>query len=72
MTDTTITTPEEVPGCECGALLEEGQTRCCKCLARDRWARRQIARRRAARRHAITRRPPRGPLGAAAVGVSWS
>ncbi|GGO30190.1 hypothetical protein GCM10010116_60490 [Microbispora rosea subsp. aerata] len=72
MTDTTTNPPEEVPGCECGARLEQGQTRCFKCIARNRWARRQTARRRAVRRRAITRRPPRGPLGAAALGVIWS
>lgn len=71
MTNTTITHPEDVPGCECGALPEEGQARCGKCIARDRWARRQVARRRANRRRAITRRPPRGPVGAAARGVIW-
>ncbi|MEW9530823.1 hypothetical protein [Microbispora sp. NPDC049125] len=72
MTHTTITPTEETPDCDCGALLKHGQTRCSKCLARDRWARRDKARRRAARRRALTRRPPRSPLSAAASGVIWS
>ncbi len=40
MTNTTINPPEETPGCDCGALLEQGQIRCRKCLARDRRAHR--------------------------------
>lgn len=72
MTNTTITHPEEVPGCACGALLKPGQNHCSKCLARQRWERREKARRRTVRRRAITRRPPRGPVSAAAIGVIWS
>jgi hypothetical protein len=72
MTNTTVSPPDETPGCECGALLEDAQPRCRKCLARDRWTRRQAARRRADKRRAALRRPPRGPLTAAAVGVIWS
>ncbi|WP_055478086.1 hypothetical protein [Sphaerimonospora mesophila] len=72
MTNTTISPADEPAGCECGAAVEEGQARCRKCLARDRWGRRQAARRRADKRRAITRRPPRGPRGAAALGVIWS
>ncbi|GAA4597986.1 hypothetical protein GCM10023194_74320 [Planotetraspora phitsanulokensis] len=72
MTDTTVTPPDETPDCECGALLDDGQTHCRKCLARDRWARRQAARLRAQRRRGATRRPPRDPHTAAARGVSWA
>ncbi|WP_067186067.1 hypothetical protein [Microtetraspora niveoalba] len=72
MTNATINPPEETPGCDCGALLEQGQIRCRKCLARDRWTRRQTARRKENKRRAVTRRPPRGPIGFAQAGVIWS
>ncbi len=68
----TISPLDEAPGCECGALLEQGQTRCRKCRARDRWARRQAAKRRAGKRSGETRRPPKGPRVAAVAGVIWS
>ncbi|MGP4101807.1 hypothetical protein [Nonomuraea sp. KM90] len=55
-----ITILGETPACECGNALAEGQTRCSKCLARDRWARKERARNRRNRR-SETRRPPRGP-----------
>jgi hypothetical protein len=66
-----ITILGETPACECGNALTEGQTRCSKCLARDRWARKERARNRRNRR-SETRRPPRGPRAAAAMGVSWT
>lgn len=66
-----ITILGEAPGCECGNALTEGQTRCTKCLARDRWARKERARNRRNRR-SEARRPPRGPRAAAAMGVSWT
>ncbi|GAA4965101.1 hypothetical protein HD597_008899 [Nonomuraea thailandensis] len=66
-----ITILSETPACECGNALTEGQTRCTKCLARDRWARKERARNRRNRR-SETRRPPRGPRAAAAMGVSWT
>ncbi|GAA0397691.1 hypothetical protein GCM10009530_56690 [Microbispora corallina] len=72
MTHTTITPSEEAPDCDCGALLKQGQTRCSKCLARDRWARGDKARRHAAKRRALPRRLSRVPLSAAASRVSWS
>ncbi|KAB8178346.1 hypothetical protein [Microbispora catharanthi] len=72
MTETTIAPPEESPDCACGALLKPGQIHCSKCLARQRWERLEKARRRTARRRSITRRPPRGPVSAAAIGVIWS
>ncbi|MGW3346595.1 hypothetical protein ACWDA3_25050 [Nonomuraea rubra] len=66
-----ITIPGETPACECGNALTEGQARCSKCLARDRWARKERARNRRNRR-SETRRPPRGPRGSAAMGMSWT
>jgi len=72
MINATNTPPEEPTGCACGALAEEGQTRCRKCLARSRWRRRQTARRMASKRRSITRRPPHDRPGAATVGVIWS
>ncbi|MFI6325510.1 hypothetical protein ACIBG8_48900 [Nonomuraea sp. NPDC050556] len=58
------------PTCECGAQLEEGQSRCLKCLARDRWIKKQAARNK--RRRGETRRPPRGPRNSGKSGVIWS
>ncbi len=72
MTNTTINPPEETPGCDCGALLDQGQTRCRKCLARNRWTRRQTAQRRENKRRSFARRPPRGPIGLAQAGLIWS
>ncbi|MEO3790401.1 hypothetical protein ABGB14_09315 [Nonomuraea sp. B10E15] len=66
-----ITILGETPACECGNALTEGQTRCSKCLARDRWARKERARNRRNRR-SETRRPPRAPRGLAEAGVIWS
>ncbi|GGO83776.1 hypothetical protein [Nonomuraea cavernae] len=60
------------PACECGAHLEEGQTRCRKCSARQRWIKKQAAKRRDGRRRGETRRPPRAARGLAAAGVIWS
>ncbi|MFD1935153.1 hypothetical protein ACFSKW_27135 [Nonomuraea mangrovi] len=57
------------PACECGAVLDEGQTRCLKCLARDRWARKQAGKR---SRRGQTRRPPRSPHKSSKAGVIWS
>ncbi|MFI0425229.1 hypothetical protein [Spongiactinospora sp. 9N601] len=53
--------PGESAACECGARLEEGRDRCRKCLAWDRWRRRQAARQRNLSRSRDDRRPPRGP-----------
>ncbi|MEU7004504.1 hypothetical protein [Nonomuraea sp. NPDC046570] len=55
------------PACECGAPLNEGQARCRKCLARDRWLKKQ-----AGKRRGETRRPPRGPQSGGKAGVVWS
>ena len=33
------------PTCQCTARLEQGQTRCRKCLARERWTKKQAAKR---------------------------
>ncbi|MGP3914262.1 hypothetical protein [Nonomuraea sp. 10N515B] len=68
----TITFPDETPSCECGNALAEGQVRCSKCLARDRWMRKERARNRRNRRRVERRRPPRGPRTTAAAGVSWA
>jgi hypothetical protein len=46
------------PACECGAQLDEGQTRCRKCRARDRWRKRLQGKR---KRRGESRRPPRDP-----------
>lgn len=62
----------ETPSCECGNALTHGQVRCSKCLARQRWERRQRARNQRQRRRAESRRPPRGPRTVAAAGVSWT
>jgi hypothetical protein len=67
-----ITILGETPACECGNALAEGQTRCSKCLARERWARKERARNRRGRRRSESRRPPRAPRGLAEAGVSWS
>ncbi|MER7213330.1 hypothetical protein ABT340_40220 [Streptosporangium sp. NPDC000239] len=55
---------DDTPACGCSAVLEEGRFVCRKCLARERWTRRQAARRRTAdRRRGQVRRartaPPR-------------
>jgi uncharacterized membrane protein YvbJ len=47
------------PLCECGAQLDEGQTRCLKCRSRARWIKKQANKNK--RRRGETRRPPRGP-----------
>ncbi|MEV4835912.1 hypothetical protein AB0K05_15405 [Nonomuraea sp. NPDC049486] len=60
------------PACECGARLEEGRTRCRKCLARERWIKRYAGKRRRGGRRGETRRPPREPRGLAEAGVIWS
>ncbi|MGW4469718.1 hypothetical protein ACWENQ_08600 [Nonomuraea sp. NPDC004354] len=57
------------PACECGAAPNEGQTRCLKCVARDRWAKKQAGKR---SRRRQTRRPPRGPRKSFKAGVVWS
>ncbi|MGW2223736.1 hypothetical protein ACWCSD_52860 [Nonomuraea sp. NPDC001684] len=67
-----ITIPAETPSCDCGNALTEGQTQCSKCLARSRWARKERSRNRRNRRRTETRRPPRGPRSAFAMGVSWT
>ncbi|MEU6729072.1 hypothetical protein ABZ917_35655 [Nonomuraea wenchangensis] len=67
-----ITIPGETPACACGNALTEGQTRCSKCLARDRWARKERARNRRNQRRTESKRPPRGPRSALAMGVSWT
>ncbi|MFI9843995.1 hypothetical protein ACIHFD_43670 [Nonomuraea sp. NPDC051941] len=67
-----ITILGETPSCECGNALAEGQTRCSKCLARDRWTRKERARNRRNRRRSENRRPPRAPRGLAQAGVIWS
>jgi hypothetical protein len=54
------------PTCQCAARLEQGQTRCRKCLARERWAKKQAAKRnRDGQRRSEARRPPRAPRGLA-------
>ncbi|MFI6790916.1 hypothetical protein ACIBG4_26675 [Nonomuraea sp. NPDC050383] len=63
---------DETPSCECGNALTHGQVQCSKCLARERWTRKQQARNRRERRRAESRRPPRGPRTVAAAGVSWT
>lgn len=63
---------DETPSCECGSALAEGQVRCSKCLARERWVKNQRARNRRQRRRVESRRPPRGPRTVAAAGVSWT
>ncbi|MET8008264.1 hypothetical protein [Nonomuraea glycinis] len=61
------------PTCPCSARLEQGQTRCRKCLARERWIKKQAAKRnRDGQRRSETRRPPRAPHGLAVAGVIWS
>ncbi|MEO3804887.1 hypothetical protein [Nonomuraea sp. B1E8] len=60
------------PTCECSAHLDEGQTRCRKCQARDRWVKKQTVRRREHARRGETRRPPRGPRRTAMAGVTWT
>ena len=45
----------EEPRCGCGARLAEGEKRCGKCRAWNRWLRRQNGQRKAERRS--TRRP---------------
>ncbi|MER6946536.1 hypothetical protein ABT294_21130 [Nonomuraea sp. NPDC000554] len=60
------------PTCECRALLAEGQDRCHKCRARDRWVKKQAAKRRDGRRRGETRRPPRTSRRAAMAGVTWT
>ncbi|MFG1961482.1 hypothetical protein [Nonomuraea sp. NPDC049028] len=60
------------PTCECGACPEEGQTRCRKCLARERWAKRRAGKRKNGRQRGETRRPPRTPRGLVAAGVTWT
>ncbi|TDC06668.1 hypothetical protein E1267_15835 [Nonomuraea longispora] len=67
-----ITIPGETPSCECGNALGHGQVRCSKCLARNRWARKERARNRRNRRRSEDRRPPRAPRGLAQAGVTWS
>ncbi|MEU8252260.1 hypothetical protein [Nonomuraea sp. NPDC048916] len=57
------------PNCECGAQLNEGQTRCRKCAARDRYLKRQAGKN---KRRGETRRPPRGPRNGGKAGVVWS
>ncbi|MFI6599132.1 hypothetical protein ACIBHX_22980 [Nonomuraea sp. NPDC050536] len=57
------------PTCECGAQLDEGQHRCRKCTARERWLKKQAAKN---RRRPETRRPPRGPRTSFKAGVVWS
>ncbi|MFI6321557.1 hypothetical protein ACIBG8_28745 [Nonomuraea sp. NPDC050556] len=61
MNETPITILDETPACPCGAALLEGQTACSKCLARERYQRKQSARQRRNRRRTETRRPPRNP-----------
>ncbi|MET8048776.1 hypothetical protein ABZU75_14355 [Streptosporangium sp. NPDC005286] len=63
---------DEAPACECGAALEEGQIRCRKCRARDRWTRRREGRRGITGRRGETRRPANRPRGVAEAGVSWT
>ncbi|MFC5813633.1 hypothetical protein [Nonomuraea harbinensis] len=61
------------PICACGAHLDEGQSRCRKCHARERWIKKQAAKRtRHTARREETRRPPRAPRGLASAGVIWS
>jgi len=60
------------PTCQCAARLEQGQTRCRKCLARERWIKKQAAKRTRGGRRDETRRPPRAPRGLAVAGVIWS
>ncbi len=60
------------PTCPCTARLEQGQTRCRKCLARERWIKKQAAKRNRGGRRGETRRPPRAPRGLAVAGVIWS
>jgi len=60
------------PTCECSARLEVGQTRCRKCLARERWIKRQTAKRKNGRQRGETRRPPRTARGLVAAGVTWT
>ncbi|TDE54108.1 hypothetical protein E1295_15845 [Nonomuraea mesophila] len=67
-----ITIPGETPSCECGNALGHGQVRCSKCLARNRWTRKERARNRRNRRRSEDRRPPRTPRGLAQPGVTWS
>ncbi|GAA2690316.1 hypothetical protein [Nonomuraea recticatena] len=57
------------PTCECGAQLDETRTRCLKCLARDRWLKKQTAKN---KRRGETRRPPRGQRKSFKAGVIWS
>jgi hypothetical protein len=60
------------PACECGACLEDGQTRCRKCLARERWVKRRAGKRKNGRQRGETRRPPRTPRDLVAAGVTWT
>ncbi|MGS2641809.1 hypothetical protein [Streptosporangium sp. LJ11] len=65
---------DETPTCVCGAALEEGRIACRKCLARDRWIRRQgqAAKRRLSKRRGQSRRPAGRPRNLAEAGVSWT
>jgi hypothetical protein len=69
---TTINLIDETPACECGAVLEEGQSLCRKCRARDRWTRRRLARGRTNRRHGETRRPATRSRDLTEAGVIWT
>nr|BFE83805.1 hypothetical protein GCM10020093_064060 [Planobispora longispora] len=62
MINTTVISPlDETPDCICGAALEEGQTLCRKCHARERWLKRRAAKGRTAKRRGETRRPAAVP-----------
>ncbi|GGT08947.1 hypothetical protein GCM10010156_77310 [Planobispora rosea] len=70
---TTIISPlDETPGCVCGATLEEGQTLCRKCHARERWLKRRDAKRRTNKRRGESRRPAGRPRSITEVGVIWT
>ncbi|MFD2357317.1 hypothetical protein ACFSTC_60650 [Nonomuraea ferruginea] len=61
------------PICACGAHLGEGQSRCRKCHARERWIKKQAAKRtRRAGRRGETRRPPALRAAWPRRGVIWS
>jgi hypothetical protein len=63
---------EDDPSCECGALLEEGQTICRKCTAVLRWLRRHAKRNKPAKRRGEVKRPATRRREDARIGVSWS
>ncbi|GGS73335.1 hypothetical protein GCM10010156_35240 [Planobispora rosea] len=72
MITTIISLLDETPGCICSATLEEGQTLCRKCHARERWLQRRAAKGRTAKRRGESRRPAGRPRNITEAGVIWT